>query len=104
MFQTLTFRAQECSRLALSGKRMFPTLTFGVEESSRFSPLGLKNAQDSLNFRVEECSRFSIPGSKNVQDSQFQDPRMFKILSFSLEEECLDKILCFREEPGCSKV
>ncbi len=108
MFQTLTFRAQECSRFALSGKRMFPTLTLRVEESSRFSPSGLKNAQDSRTFRVEvfkiltsriqEFSRFSLPGSKNVQDSHFQDPRMFKILTFSLEEECLNKILCFREE------
>jgi hypothetical protein len=83
MSKILTFRVKECSRFALSGKRMFPTLTFRVEESSRFSPSRLKNAQDSLTFRVEECSRFSLSAWK---------------------KECLDTILCFREEPGCSKV
>jgi hypothetical protein len=37
MFQTHTFRAQECSRFALSRKRMFPTLTSRVQKCSRFS-------------------------------------------------------------------
>ncbi len=76
MFQTHTFRAQECSRFALSGKRMFPTLTFRVEESSRFSQL-----QGRRMFKI-----LSTSGLKNVQDSQFQGPKMFKILTFRIQE------------------